>query len=99
MEKYGNAAAEEEIPKELLLGQSEKQVEYDRAGRVIKGHETALPRSKYEEDVYINNHTCVWGSWWKDHRWGYKCRKQIIRERLSPLEQIGIEAAGRLMIL
>ncbi|KAF9588689.1 hypothetical protein IFM89_014565 [Coptis chinensis] len=36
MEKYGNAAAEEEIPKELLLGQSEKQVKYDRAGRVIK---------------------------------------------------------------
>ncbi|XP_065868258.1 pre-mRNA-splicing factor SLU7-like isoform X3 [Euphorbia lathyris] len=34
--------------------------------------ETVLPKSKYEEDVYINNHTCVWGSWWKDHQWGYK---------------------------
>lgn len=37
MEKYGNAATEEELPKELLLGQTETQVEYDRAGRVIKG--------------------------------------------------------------
>ncbi|KAF9609296.1 hypothetical protein IFM89_015541 [Coptis chinensis] len=106
MEKYGNAAAEEEIPKELLLGQSEKQVEYDRAGRVIKGqascltlfslllliHETALPRSKYEEDVYINNHTCVWGSWWKDHQWGYKCCKQIIRNSYCT-GAAGIEAA------
>jgi pre-mRNA-processing factor SLU7 len=37
MEKYGNAATEEDLPKELLLGQTETQVEYDRAGRVIKG--------------------------------------------------------------
>lgn len=36
-EKYGNAASEEELPRELLLGQSERQVDYDRAGRVIKG--------------------------------------------------------------
>jgi len=37
LEKYGNAATEEELPMELLLGQSERQVEYDRAGRIIKG--------------------------------------------------------------
>lgn len=37
MEKYGNAATEEEMPRELLLGQSERQVEYDRAGRIIQG--------------------------------------------------------------
>lgn len=41
--------------------------------------EISLPRSKYEEHVYINNHTTVWGSWWKDHQWGYKCCKQTIR--------------------
>ncbi|XP_050206684.1 pre-mRNA-splicing factor SLU7-A-like [Mercurialis annua] len=79
MEKYGNAASEEEIPRELLLGQTERQVEYDRAGRIIKGQETVLPKSKYEEDIYINNHTTVWGSWWRDHQWGYKCCKQTIR--------------------
>lgn len=37
MEKYGNAATGEDLPRELLLGQSERQVEYDRAGRVIIG--------------------------------------------------------------
>ncbi|XWS13850.1 hypothetical protein CRYUN_Cryun36dG0074200 [Craigia yunnanensis] len=92
MEKYGNAATEEEIPMELLLGQSERQVEYDRAGRVIKGMETFLPKSKYEEDVFINNHTSVWGSWWKDHQWGYKCCKQTIRNSYCT-GAAGIEAA------
>ncbi|GAB4829236.1 hypothetical protein Ancab_018902 [Ancistrocladus abbreviatus] len=99
MEKYGNAASEEELPRELILGQSERQVEYDRAGRIIKGQETALPRSKYEEDVYINNHTSVWGSWWKDFQWGYKCCKQIIRNSYCT-GAAGIEAAeaaGELM--
>ncbi|OMO95432.1 Pre-mRNA splicing Prp18-interacting factor [Corchorus olitorius] len=92
MEKYGNAATEEEIPMELLLGQSERQVEYDRAGRVIKGMETSLPKSKYEEDVFINNHTTVWGSWWNDHQWGYKCCKQTIRNSYCT-GAAGIEAA------
>lgn len=30
MEKYGNAATEDPLLKELLLGQSENQVEYDQ---------------------------------------------------------------------
>jgi hypothetical protein len=25
--------------------------------------EKSVPKSKYEEDVFINNHTSVWGSW------------------------------------
>lgn len=91
-EKYGNAASEETLPRELLLGQSEKEVEYDRAGRIVKGQEIALPRSKYEEDVFINNHTSVWGSWWKDHQWGYKCCKQTIRNSYCT-GTAGIEAA------
>ncbi|XP_020979695.1 pre-mRNA-splicing factor SLU7 [Arachis ipaensis] len=65
---------------------------YDRAGRIIKGQEAALPRSKYEEDVYINNHTTVWGSWWRDHQWGYKCCKQTIRNSYCT-GAAGIEAA------
>ncbi|KAI5680092.1 hypothetical protein M9H77_01319 [Catharanthus roseus] len=92
MDKYGNAAAEEVLPRELLLGQSEKEVEYDRAGRVIKGQEAALPRSKYEEDVFVNNHTSVWGSWWKDHQWGYKCCRQTYRNSFCT-GAAGIEAA------
>ncbi|KAF7804640.1 pre-mRNA-splicing factor SLU7-A [Senna tora] len=92
VEKYGNAANEDKLPRELLLGQSEGQVEYDRAGRIIKGQEAALPKSKYEEDVYVNNHTTVWGSWWKDHQWGYKCCKQTIRNSYCT-GAAGIEAA------
>lgn len=92
MQKYGNAASEEALPRELLLGQSEREVEYDRAGRIIKGQEVVLPRSKYEEDTYVNNHTSVWGSWWKDHQWGYKCCKQLIRNSYCT-GSAGIEAA------
>lgn len=32
MDKYGNAASNESLPRELLLGQREREVEYDRAG-------------------------------------------------------------------
>jgi len=90
--EYGNAASEDKPPMELLMGQTEMVVEYDRAGRVIKGQEKAVPKSKYEEDVFINNHTSVWGSWWKDHQWGYKCCKQITRNSYCT-GLAGIEAA------
>ncbi|CAM6083739.1 unnamed protein product [Calypogeia fissa] len=91
-EKYGNAAEEERPPMELLLGQTDRQVEYDRAGRIIKGQEKAVAKSKYEEDVYINNHTTVWGSWWKDGQWGYKCCRSFVRNSYCT-GQAGIEAA------
>lgn len=42
MEKYGNAASEEALPRELILGQSEREVEYDRTGRIIKGQVCCL---------------------------------------------------------
>lgn len=52
MEKYGNAATTEEIPKELLFGQTETEVEYDRAGRVIKG---VVCRKSYSS---LKSHLC-----------------------------------------
>ncbi|KAI3779372.1 hypothetical protein L2E82_09088 [Cichorium intybus] len=51
-----------------------------------------VPKSKYEEDVYINNHTYVWGSWWKEHQWGYKCCKQFVRNSYCT-GAAGIQAA------
>jgi len=35
----------------------------------------AVVRSKYQEDVMINNHTSVYGSWYdkRTGRWGYQC--------------------------
>ena len=55
------------------MGQTEGYVEYDRAGRVIKGQERATAKSRYEEDVHEQNHTKVWGSFWQAGRWGYAC--------------------------
>jgi pre-mRNA-processing factor SLU7 len=71
LDKYGSAA---EAPTEevLALRGTEAYVEYDAAGRVIRGQEVKA-RSRYEEDVYPGNHTSVWGSWWKDGVWGYAC--------------------------
>ena len=54
--------------------------------------DTSDPKSKYEEDVYVNNHTSVQGSWWKDHQWGYKCCKQTIKNSYCT-GLAGIEAA------
>lgn len=57
MDKYGSAAKapDEEV---LALAQSENYVEYNSQGRVIKG-EAGIRRSRYQEDVLINNHTSV----------------------------------------
>ncbi|KAJ3089267.1 mRNA splicing protein [Quaeritorhiza haematococci] len=71
--RYGGEEHLKAPPKELLLAQTEQYVEYSQTGRLIKGQEKASVKSKYEEDVYPLNHTAVWGSYWKDGKWGYAC--------------------------
>ncbi len=66
-------------PKSLLLAQSEVYVEYARDGKIIKGVEKPVILSKYEEDVYVNNHTSVFGSYWSKGEWGYKCCHSFIK--------------------
>ena len=88
LERYGGAEYLENkvVPRELLTGQTEEcehnpatsltaDVEYSATGKVIKGRERAKARSKYEEDVFLNNHTTVWGSWFSLHQgiWGFQC--------------------------
>jgi pre-mRNA-processing factor SLU7 len=51
MDTYGNAASGDMPPMQLLLGQTEHQVEYDRAGRIIKGQ------------VGCRSHICYKLSW------------------------------------
>ena len=46
------------------------------AGRLLKGEESHA-RSRYEEDVMVNNHTAIWGSFWQDGQWGYACCHQF----------------------
>uniref|UniRef100_A0A7N8Y5J8 Pre-mRNA-splicing factor SLU7 n=1 Tax=Mastacembelus armatus TaxID=205130 RepID=A0A7N8Y5J8_9TELE len=80
LEKYGGQEHLDAPARELLLAQTEDYVEYSRHGAVLKGLEKAVARSKYEEDVLINNHTCIWGSYWKDGCWGYKCCYSMARQ-------------------
>ncbi|KAF8558005.1 hypothetical protein OG21DRAFT_1595630 [Imleria badia] len=78
--KYGGEQYLEKAPKEIMDGQTEIYVEYSRTGQIIKGKERAKARSKYPEDVYVNNHTSVWGSWYdvSTGTWGYGCCHSII---------------------
>mmetsp|Transcript_13894 Transcript_13894/g.29996 ORF Transcript_13894/g.29996 Transcript_13894/m.29996 type:complete len:564 (-) Transcript_13894:480-2171(-) len=76
-DKYGNAAGQAPEDLSALVG-TERYVEYDRMGHVVKGQEVKA-KSRYEEDVYVNNHTCVWGSWWRDGTWGYACCHQSVK--------------------
>lgn len=41
----------------------------------------------YAEDVLINNHTSVWGSWWKDFKWGYACCHSIVKNSFCTGEE------------
>ncbi|MGH0124690.1 UNVERIFIED_CONTAM: hypothetical protein FKN15_033342 [Acipenser sinensis] len=79
LERYGGEEHLDVPPQELLLAQTEDYLEYSRHGAVIKGQEKAVACSKYEEDVLVNNHTCIWGSYWKDGCWGYKCCYSFIK--------------------
>ncbi|XP_055710320.1 pre-mRNA-splicing factor Slu7 [Phlebotomus papatasi] len=79
LDKYGGEEHLQVPPKALLLAQTEEYVEYSRSGKVIKGQEKQIVRSRYEEDVLINNHTAVWGSYWNMGQWGYKCCHSFIK--------------------
>ncbi|KAF4549284.1 Pre-mRNA-splicing factor slu7-like protein [Elsinoe fawcettii] len=73
LEKYGGQEHLQRDPlKNTSVTENEKFVEYDAKGR-LKGESDRKEKSMYAEDVYINNHTSVWGSWWKDFKWGYAC--------------------------
>eukprot|EP00123_Amoebidium_parasiticum_P007998 comp18511_c0_seq1/m.19907 comp18511_c0_seq1/g.19907 ORF comp18511_c0_seq1/g.19907 comp18511_c0_seq1/m.19907 type:complete len:528 (-) comp18511_c0_seq1:78-1661(-) len=79
LEKYGGEEHLDAPPPELLLAQTEQYVEYDMSGKVIKGQEKAVPKTKYEEDVVLNNHREVWGSYWCDGQWGFACCYSTIK--------------------
>mmetsp|Transcript_9499 Transcript_9499/g.12885 ORF Transcript_9499/g.12885 Transcript_9499/m.12885 type:complete len:567 (+) Transcript_9499:54-1754(+) len=109
LDKYGDASLDaglakkdrEELDQEraLLLGQTEQYVEYDRAGRVIKGAAPAMAKSKYPEDEYVNNHTQVWGSFWTQGQWGYACCHSTVKPSYctGAAGQAAAAAASRLL--
>ncbi|KAJ4417202.1 mRNA splicing protein [Gnomoniopsis sp. IMI 355080] len=78
-EKYGDEAAHT-MPaalQSMAVTESEQFVEYDEHG-LVKGAKSSA-KSKYAEDVYINNHTSVWGSWWSNFQWGFACCHSTIK--------------------
>jgi pre-mRNA-processing factor SLU7 len=60
-----------------ILQSNEEFIEYDIHGRPKPppGLTSAQRKEKsiYPEDVFLNNHSSVWGSWWKEFQWGYAC--------------------------
>ena len=76
----GASAAE----RKARFGVSVSQEEYTRDGRLIKGG-VAVKRealiSKYQEDIFVNGHTTVWGSFFHKgaFRWGYADDHSLIR--------------------
>jgi len=69
-----------ETPKELQnTSQSELYLEYSADGKIIKGADSVIPKSKWDEDVLINNHKSVWGSYWEDGKWGFACCRQTVK--------------------
>lgn len=67
-------------PRELLLGTTEEYVEYSRTGKVVRGQEKVVPRSKYQEDVYVHGHTQIYGSFFEKGQWGYKCCRALQKQ-------------------
>ncbi|CAL8308189.1 unnamed protein product [Arctogadus glacialis] len=80
LDRYGGEEHLDAPPRELLLAQTEDYVEYSRHGAVIKGLDKAIARSKYEEDVTINNHAFIWGSYWREGYWGFKCCHSMVKQ-------------------
>ncbi|KAF6199944.1 hypothetical protein GE061_006242 [Apolygus lucorum] len=79
LDKYGGEAHLNAPPRELLLAQTEYYAEYTRHGTLVKGQEKQIIRSKYEEDVFNSNHTSVWGSYWYNGEWGYRCCHSFVK--------------------
>jgi pre-mRNA-processing factor SLU7 len=80
LDKYGGSEhlKENKLAKSNAVLASERYVEYDSHGH-IKGLPAHQARSKYAEDVFTNNHTSVWGSWWRSFTWGYACCHSTVK--------------------
>lgn len=79
LEKYGGEEHLNAPSRELRMAQTEAYTEYAPDGSVLAGHEPAVPSTKYAEDVLEQNHTAVWGSYYRDGRWGYACCRATVR--------------------
>jgi len=95
LDKYGGVE-HLDVPKEYLGTASDLYLEYSADGKIIRGAEAVIPKSKWEEDVLINNHKSIWGSYWEDGKWGYACCKQTVKNSYCT-GQAGIAAKENLI--
>lgn len=73
-EKYGGVE-HTDMPDEIkMIALKEQQEAFDHANKALEAKRFNMKiKSKYEEDVYRNGHTQVWGSFWHHHfGWGFK---------------------------
>ena len=66
-------------PRELIFAQTEDYVEYTRHGKVVRGEEAPVVRSRFEEDIHPGNHSSIWGSYWSEGKWGFKCCHSFVK--------------------
>lgn len=94
LQKYGGEEHLQISQSEVGVVENERYVEYDPSG-AIKGARKAEAKSKYSEDVLINNHTSVWGSWWANFGWGYACCHSTVKNSYCTGEEgkLAFEAA------
>lgn len=91
LDKYGNAAVKDETPDEMKIriygAQSETYREYAEDGTRLPAADAPLlvPSSKYVEDVLVNNHTEIWGSYFSTEKfkWGYADDHSLVRNSYS----------------
>ncbi|KAL8763866.1 MAG: hypothetical protein Q9184_000462 [Pyrenodesmia sp. 2 TL-2023] len=98
VERYGGESHLQQAPSEdRAITENERYLEYDETG-AIKHARKAVIKSKYPEDVLINNHTSVWGSWWKNFQWGYACCHSTVKNSYCTGEEgkVAFEEANRI---
>lgn len=82
LEKYGGQKHAKRDAAIEGVEQTESYVEYSSDGRALKSSKQMIPASKYAEDVLDKNHTAIWGSFYKDGKWGYVCCHQTQRNAM-----------------
>ena len=98
LEKYGGEQhLQPSQLRDLAVVESERYVEYDETG-AIRGAANREAKSKYSEDVFLNNHASVWGSWWSNFQWGYACCNSTIKNSYCTGEEgkLAFEEANKI---
>eukprot|EP01119_Soliformovum_irregulare_P004061 TRINITY_DN15072_c0_g1_i1.p2 TRINITY_DN15072_c0_g1~~TRINITY_DN15072_c0_g1_i1.p2 ORF type:complete len:381 (-),score=135.73 TRINITY_DN15072_c0_g1_i1:12-1154(-) len=79
-ERYG-VQKESVLPPHLRIAQSDEYVEYTSDGKEKRGKNgvSTIPKSRYPEDQFINNHTAIFGSYYESGKWGFACCRNFLK--------------------